>query len=716
MAAPKRQNIRQNITFRFRIFFIIMLAAFLLLVLNLYKVVFVQGPELREEASSIYIKERMVEATRGNIYSDDGSLLATSLPKYRLGMDPNVYNKSTKAGKLFTAHVRELAEHLANFFKDRTADEYYDKIVSAKKRKLTYILLNNRLLDFQERKLVMNFPLFRENKKSPVKTGIVFDKVNVRYAPFGQMAYRTVGYMKDKIKVGLEGAFDEELRGIPGKGYFAKMDKNTWRPVENTPEIIPQRGVDLQTTIDVDIQDIVELALMKALAGFKGSYATAIVMETATGEIKAISNLTRNEKSPTGYSEFDNYAIEVSGNDPGSVFKLPSMMAMMEESNMPLTDQVTTGGKYTVFGKTMSDSHDYGTLTVQGVVEHSSNIGTIKLMQRVFSKKQAKFYDYLKRFHLIEPLDFQIKPRDPRPKFPLPPNWHALQYMWSSVGYSSNTSPLHLLSFYNAIANNGYWIQPIIVRKATIGNEVITDFTLKQKKDKEAICSPETLRKIKIMLEGVVERGTGNNLKGTPYGIAGKTGTAQSLVNGQYIKGAQGGTYYVSFIGYFPVKKPKYTVLVAMDKPKGGSEGTYARQVTAPVFKDISDHIYSRDMKLQGRLSGYLPDSLNNAKMSHLIHPLDHGVLYSNLGFPKVEEDGRWMQFSLDKKAVQNVPVSLLPKVVPNVMGMNLRDALFALENRGFKVQAKGIGNVVSQSIPAGTQLRKNALMLIQLH
>jgi cell division protein FtsI (penicillin-binding protein 3) len=712
MAAPKRQNIRQNITFRFRIFFIIMLAAFFLLVGNLYKLVFIQGPELREEASSIYIKERMVDATRGNIYSDDGSLLATSLPKYRLGMDPSVYNKSTKAEKLFTAHVRELAEHLANFFKDRSADEYYDKIVSAKKNKRTYLLLNNRLLDFQERKLVMNFPLFRENKKSPVKTGIVFDKVNVRYAPFGQMAYRTVGYMKDKVKVGLEGAFDTELRGVPGKGFFAKMDKNTWRPLENTPEIIPQRGVDLQTTLDVDIQDIVELALMKALADFKGNYATAIVMETATGEIKAISNLTKNVNSPTGYSEFANHAIEVSENDPGSVFKLPSMMAMLEESKMPLTDMVTTGGKYTVFNRTMSDSHDYGTITVQGVVEHSSNIGTIKLMQRVFSQKQAKYYDYLKKFHLIEPLDFQITPRYKKPNFPLPPKWDALQYMWSSVGYSSNTSPLHLLSFYNAIANNGYWIQPIIVKKATIGNEVITDFTEKQKKDKEPICSAETLKKIKIMLEGVVERGTGTNLKGTAYGIAGKTGTAQRRVNGQYIKG----TYYVSFIGYFPVKNPKYTMLVAMDKPEGNSEGTYARQVTAPVFKDISDHIYSRDMKLQGRLSGYLPDSLNNAKLTHMIHPLDHGVLYSNLGFPKVEEDGRWMQFSLVKKAVQNVPVSLLPKVVPNVMGMNLRDALFALENRGFKVRAQGMGNVTAQSIPAGTPLRKNALMLIQLH
>jgi cell division protein FtsI (penicillin-binding protein 3) len=712
MPAPKRQNIRQNITFRFRLFFIVMLAAFLLLVGNLYKVVFIQGPELREEAASIYIKERMVEATRGNVYSNDGSLLATSLPKYRLGMDPSVYNKSAKAEKLFAMHARDLAEHLANFFKDRPADEYYDKITSAKKNKRTYLLLNNRLLDFQERKLVMNFPLFRENKKSPVKTGIVFDKVNVRYAPFGQMAYRTVGYMKDKVKVGLEGAFDKELRGIPGRGFFAKMDKNTWRPVENTPEIIPQRGVDLQTTLDVDIQDIVELSLMKALDEFKGNYATAIVMETATGEIKAISNLTKNDKSPTGYSEFANHAIEVSENDPGSVFKLPSMMAMLEESKMPLTDLVTTGGKYTVFNRTMSDSDDYGTITVQGVIEHSSNIGTIKLMQRVFAQKQSKYYDYLKKFHLIEPLDFQITPRYKKPKFPLPPKWDALQYMWSSVGYSSNSSPLHLLTFYNAIANNGYWIQPIIVKKATIGNEVIKDFTETQKKDKEPICSAETLRKIKIMLEGVVERGTGSNLKGTPYGIAGKTGTAQRRVNGQYIKG----TYYVSFIGYFPAKNPKYTMLVAMDKPIGSSEGTYARQVTSPVFKDIADHIYSRDMKLQGRLSGFLPDSLNNAKLSHVIHPLDHGVLYSNLGFPKVEEDGRWMQFSLDKKAVQNTPVSLLPKMVPNVMGMNLRDALFALENRGFKVRAKGMGNVISQSIPAGAPLRKNALMLIQLN
>lgn len=711
MAVDKRINIRAIITHRFNVFFIVVLLFFLLLIFNLYKLIFIQGEELRSEASATYIKERNVEASRGNIYSDDGSLLATSLPKYRLGMDPSVFNISVSSEKLFSKNIHALCDQLANLFNDRSSDEYYNKILLAKNSNKTYILLNNRLLDFQERKAVLNFSLFKESKRNATKTGVVFDKVNVRYAPFGQMAYRTIGYLKDKVAVGLESAFDKDLRGIPGKGLFQKMDKNTWRPVENGTELIPSPGYDLQTTIDVDIQDIVELALMKSLDSFKGNYATAIVMETATGEIKAISNLKKESSSPTGYSEFANYAIDISDYDPGSVFKLASMMAMLEESNMPLTDMVTTGGKYTVFNRTMSDSHDYGTISIQGVIEHSSNVGMIKLMRRVFAAKQGKFYDYLKKFHLIEPLNFQITPRYAKPKFPLPANWHPIQYMWSSVGYSSNTSPLHLISFYNAIANNGYWIQPIIVKKATLGGKTKIDYTLNQIKDKEPLCKKETLDKIHQMLEGVVLRGTGNNLKGTPYGIAGKTGTAQRLVDGQY----NGGKYYVSFIGYFPIKKPKYTMLVAMDKPEGGSEETYARQVTAPVFLDISNHIYSRDVKLQRRLSGTLPDSLNKDKLSHTIHPLDQKVLFSNFNLPKVEEDGRWVLFNQDKKNIQNSSISFSTKIVPNVVGMNLRDALFALENRGLKVRASGMGAVISQSIAPGTPSRKNLLLNIQL-
>jgi cell division protein FtsI (penicillin-binding protein 3) len=710
MARSTTQNIRQIITKRFNAFFIIMLCAFVLLVFFLIKVVFVDGPSLKLDASSKYIKERSIEAVRGNIYASDGSLLATTLTKYRLGMDFSVY-KTPKMKETYKKNARALAEHLSAFYKDLTADEYFYKLQKAFDQKKPYLLVNNRLLDYQERKKVLSFPIFNLHKNNPIKTGVVFDKKNVRYAPFGQTAYRTIGYLKDKNAVGLEGAFAKDLAGIPGHGIFEKMDKNTWRSVDNNKEVLPQRGLDIHTTLDVDIQDIVEIALMKSLDTYKGDYATAVVMETATGEIKAISNLKKNEKSPTGYSEAQNFAIEVSENDPGSVFKLPAMMAMLEESNMPLTETVTTGGKYTVYGATMSDSHDYGTITTQGVIEHSSNIGTIKLMQRVFGSKPGKWYDYMKSFHMIESLDFQIKPVTAKPKFTVPAKWDKITYMWTSVGYSSNTSPLHILAFYNAIANNGYWIQPIIVNKATQGNEVVIDYTKLQRRDTKPLCSKETLAKLQTMLKGVVERGTSNNLKGTKYGIAGKTGTAQRRINGQYISG----TYYVSFIGYFPVNNPKYTVMVAMDYPKGSSEATYARQVTAPVFLDISERIYSRDMKLQRQLSGSLPDSLNNAALRHLIHPLDHGTLYSNLGFPRIEEDGRWLSFQLNKKEAKNYGVSFAPKKVPNVVGMNLRDALFVLENQGLKVRAKGLGFVKSQSIAAGLPIQKNALINIQL-
>jgi cell division protein FtsI (penicillin-binding protein 3) len=711
MSTVRRKNIREIITERFTIFIMFIFALFVLLMFFLWRVIMVKGPELREEAAQTYIKERSVEATRGNIYSSDGSLLATSLPKYKMGLDPTVYGRSKTSKQKYDEQIDALCAALANFFQDRTADEYKNRIESARKSGKNYLLINNRLLDFQEKKKVLTFPLFREFKGDATKTGVVFDKVNVRYAPFGQMAYRTIGYLKDKLAVGLEGSFDKELRGIPGVGLFEKMDKNTWRPVDGGKETIPTPGYDLQTTLDVNIQDIVEVALMKALSQYKGKYAVAIVMETATGEIKAISNLSKNEKSATGYLEADNHAI-TTPNDPGSVFKLASMMALLEESDLRLDEIIHVGPRVSnYFGRPMSDSHEMGDASVQKIIEASSNNGVMKLMWRTFSNKQSKFYNYLRKFHLIDPINFQITSRNPKPNFPVPSKWDKYQLLWSSVGYSSSYTPIQLLSFYNAIANNGYWIQPIIVKKATVGEEIKIDYTETQVRDAEPLCSNKTLTKIKTLLEGVVERGTGNNIKGTPYGIAGKTGTAQRIVNKTYVKG----TYYTSFIGYFPSKRPKYTMLVAMDDPQGNSEETYSRQVTAPVFREIADNIYARDMKLQKRITNTIPDSLNQANLFHFLHPNDHEILSANFGLPKIEEDGRWIQFSLTKKKVQNFPVSFVAKTVPNVIGMTLRDALFNLENRGFKVRASGYGRVASQSIPAGSPSQKNSTIELTL-
>jgi cell division protein FtsI (penicillin-binding protein 3) len=715
MAKEKRPNIRGLITRRFYTFFIIILAVFLYLLFSLYKVVVLKGPKFRSEAMATYVKKRKIEATRGNIYSDDGSLLSTTLPKYRLGMDPSVLTGNAKADEFYKQHIDGLAAALSNFFKDRTAEEYKEKISAARKSGRTYLLLNNRLLDFQEKKKVLSFPLFKEAKNSN-KSGVVFDKINVRYAPFGQMAYRTVGYLKDlrdKGRVGIENSFDKELRGEFGEGMFEKMDNNTWRPEPGDEPKLPVAGVDLHSTIDINIQEIVETALLNGMKIFKGNYAVAIVMETSTGKIKALSNIAANPLSPTGYSETYNYAL-LEARDPGSVFKLPSIMAVLEEKNYPLTKMVNTGdGKFRLYNGVMSDSHPLGTISLEQVIESSSNVGTMKLVQEAFgTTNNEKFYNYLKKYHLIESLDFQLKPSR-KPVFPVPAKWDGLQLLWSSVGYSTQYTPLQILAFYNAIANNGYWIQPLIVSKATRGDEVVIDYTASQVRDSKPLCSPETLQKLKIMLEGVVTKGTANNIKGSVYGIAGKTGTAQRTVTGA--KGYRKGNYYTTFAGYFPVKNPKYTIIVAVDEPKGSAEGTYARQVTAPVFKEISDRIYLRDMKLQQTLRGYLPDSLNKNKLAHTLHPADQNILFSRLGLPKVEENGQWLNFNLEKKTVNNQAITMTPKTVPNVVGMNLRDALFALENKGLKVRANGFGTVKNQSIPAGSPAAKNRLVYIQL-
>lgn len=712
MGKLEGKGIKREITSRFAYFISIIFILFVFLMFNLYKIIVIKGPALREEAANTYIKERSIDATRGNIYSSDGSLLATSLPKYRLGVDPTVYSRNKANEELYKKNIDGLAAALSNFFQDRSTEEYKNKIETAVKNKRKYLLLNNRLLDFQERKKVLAFPLFREQKGNPTKTGIVFDKINVRYAPFGQMAYRTIGYLKDKVKVGIEGSFDKELRGTPGVGLFEKMDKNTWRPVENDAKTIPIPGYDLHTTLDINIQDIVETALKNALTNFKGEYAVGIVMETQTGEIKAISNLSKNPNSPTGYMEAKNHAIDTR-NDPGSVFKLPSMMAMMEEDGLELNEMINVGGdKQMFFGRWMSDSHAMGYASVEKIIESSSNIGTMKLMQRTFGGKGTKYYNYLKKFHLIDPINFQLKSANETPVYKIPTKWTKEYMLWSSVGYSTSYTPLSIIAFYNAIANKGYWVQPLLIKYAKRGGETIIDYTKTQVRDANPLCSKETIKKLQIMLEGVVTQGTATNIKGAPYGIAGKSGTAQKVKK----EGGYSNKYYVTFVGYFPAKNPKYTVLVTMDSPEGGTKETNSRQVTAPVFREISDNIFARDMKLQKKLSGILPDSLNNNKLSQTIHPFDGDILFPNLGLPKFDSDGRWFNFSLEKKTVVNTPLIYPVKTVPSVIGMNLRDALFALENKGLKVRANGMGKVVAQSIPPGSALQKGAMLQITLH
>ncbi|RZK97672.1 MAG: cell division protein, partial [Pedobacter sp.] len=339
---------------------------------------------------------------------------------------------------------------------------------------------------------------------------------------------------------------------------FQRLPGGNWKPVHNDAEVRPKQGIDIQTTIDINLQDVAESSLLNHLTMHDADKGCVILMEVATGEIKAMANLGKLQAG--GYTEIYNYAVGNEGlTEPGSTFKLASMIALFEDSNLQLTDTVQTGnGVYEFYDRKMTDAKPggYGKITVQDVFEKSSNIGVSRLVTEHFGIKPQKFVDYISNMGLASPVDFQMqgeaKPFISKPSDKL---WSGVSLPWMSIGYELKVAPIHTLTLYNAIANNGTMIQPIIVKEARIADHIIERYETKVLKDR--ICTEQTVEKVKKMLEGVVERGTAKNISNAIYSIAGKTGTAQKIVNKQYTK-----SYYTSFVGYFPADKPKYSCIV----------------------------------------------------------------------------------------------------------------------------------------------------------
>jgi cell division protein FtsI (penicillin-binding protein 3) len=651
----------------------------------------IQGEKWRIKSKRTYVKELTVPATRGNIYADDGSLLATSLPKYKLGFDPTVSMRNKKNREIYDSGIDSLCHFLSATYGDRDWKDYYAQIDLARREKNPYIILSNELIDYQTVKKMRKWPIFRRGK---FKGGVVFDKVETRYNPFGRMGFRTIGYRKDKDAVGIENSFNNQLAGVAGKGIFEKIAGGSWRSVDGGEETIPMPGVDIHTTLNVNIQDVAETSLLKALRQYNADKGCVVVMEVATGQIKAMTNLTKI--NDTLYAENYNHAV-LGRTDPGSVFKLPSMVAMMEEGGLGLNEYVSTGdGTITISGSTMRDSKSHGTITAQQVFELSSNVGTMRLMQKYFHGKKQKYYDYLTKFRLNQPLHFQLRP-DAIPYIAKPDKWSATTMPWMSVGYESLVTPLQMLTFYNAIANNGKWIQPIIVQSTREADNIQDDFTVSQERSSDPICSEATLAKVRVMLEGVVERGTASNIKNPMYKIAGKTGTSQKLIGRNYIKGM----YYTSFIGYFPADAPKYSCVVVIDNPKGvDKEALYARDVSAPVFKEIADKIYACDIQMHKLLTPTTGDRKYFATQRHIANTGDAKKICEELGIEKLPQSEGWTSTRSDGGILEWKGIEYAKNKVPDTRGMNLRDAIYVLENKGFKVDFKGSGKVASQSIP----------------
>lgn len=704
---------------------IVILGMLLFCCVILFKLMFVQFVERDHwisKAERAHVRVRPIKATRGNIYSDDGSLLATSLPRYTVSFDPSISKMNKKRADIFKQGLNELSKKLASYFKDKPAQVYKSRILDAKSTGKRYLPINRRKINYSDKKMMESWPIFKHGQ---MNGGVIFEKVETRFDPFGSLARRTVGYTrKDSLGtvkgiVGLEFSFNEELGGVDGQQLFQKIGGGIWKPVSEDYIVTPKQGHDLHTTIDVNIQDFAESALRKSVTDNGANNGCAIVMDVKTGDIKALVNIDKIIKDQdTTYFELYNRAV-ATRYEPGSTIKLASVMAVLEErKELNLNSKVETGdGKYKFFNVEMRDSKygGHGTLSFKDVFKKSSNIGVAKLVNETFyhsTQAQQKYIDYLSKFQLTNTMDFQLfGAAKPYVKTPEDQSWSGISLPWMSIGYEVEMSPLQMLAFYNAVANNGFYVTPRLVKSVSEGGKVLREFKVNAQNRK--ICSDETLAEVHEMLFSVVneEGGTASNIKSSEYSISGKTGTKQNQKNGRYVK-----EYYATFAGFFPSQNPKYSIIVAIDHPQNGSY--YGNDVAAPVFKEIADKIYTNDMSLHRHLSkefavekGVFPtiQSGYSEDLQHLCEELNieywgnAGDLYSRAVRDQELQKVKWLD------------IPLRQEIVPDVVGMTLRDALSLLENQGLKVAFTGRGRVKSQSMNAGSTLVVGSKIRLEL-
>jgi len=694
-------NIKRSILLRVRVAFLLAALFAVAIAVKVGKIQFGEGEKWQEIADQIALDYRPVKATRGNIYSDNGSLLATDLPFYKIAFDATIASELT-----FNKGVDSLAYQLSNFFKDKSQKSYLKILKNARIERRQYVILNRQRIGYQAKKQMQEWPIFREGR---LGGGVIFDKVEKRFRPFSNLSRRTIGFVNENNRgAGLEYSFNDELAGKDGEALYQKIAGGNWKPVFDGSQVKTEHGKDIQTTIDINLQDVSETALLRALEDHEADYGVVAVMEVHTGEIKAIANLSRSKK---GYY-YERYNYAVGGlREPGSTFKLATMIALLEGTSIKLSDSISTGdGEYKFYNNTVRDHEKggYGTISVKEAFEKSSNVAMAKLADEHFGSEPARFLNYIDQIGISQPLGVQIKGEGmPKIKRPADKDWSGISLPWMAYGYGLELTPLQSLAMYNAVANGGKLLRPILVKSVKQADQTIKEFKTTVLQDK--ICSDETLLKLRLLLEGVVERGTAMNINNAHYKIAGKTGTSQILENGRYTR-----KYITSFAGYFPADQPKYSAIVLIKNPKGWRQ--YGSNVAAPVFKEIADNIYARDIDMHAPMSedfiaqeGVFP-VIRSGNISDLkLISNELGVSNHSL----TEEE--WVKTNVKGNSVQWVENKINKNLMPDVKGMTLRDALYVLEKIGLKVRIEGSGRVVEQSEPVGRRVSKGEHIKIKL-
>ena len=681
----------------------------------LYKMCVIQfkeGDMWKAKAAAFNTKVFEIQAVRGNIFDVNGNLLATSLPYYEVAVDINAPSIDKKT---FNNKVDSIGLLLANLFQDKSVKQYTKLLRNARKNGDRYVVIH-RNVSYKDLQTIKKFPIFKRGKRG----GLVTLQTNKRERPFQNLAARTIGMSRVGIKpVGLEGAYDSLLMGISGQRLMQKIAGDVWRPINDENEIEPKDGSDLYTTIDVNIQDVAENALLNTLIKNNASHGCAILMEVKTGEIKAIANLTRNGKDSSSYSENLNYAI-LNATEPGSTFKLPSLLAAIDEFNLNLDEKVQVGnGEVTFYNKTIKDSHppESSVLTIQRVFETSSNVGVAKIITKYYSKNPQQYVNKLNSFHLNKKLGLSI-PGEAQPliKQTKDKDWSGVTLPQMSYGYETLLTPLQTLAFYNAIANDGKMVKPRFEKE--IKRNGLTVKTFSTEVLVEQVVSKETIKKAKQMLEGVVQNGTGKGLNITAFKVGGKTGTAQ-IAKAGYKKGdgktAYGDvgnrSYQASFIGYFPADKPLYTCMVIVYNPSKGAY--YGGLIAGPVFKEIAEKVYSSSLNFMQPINNKqtlltkAPESIKS-KNNELVFALKAFNLKVN---GSTNETGYVNRNSNDTLSItlseSNLESQLKKGIIPNLNGLSAKDALYLLENKGIQVRIVGMGSVKKQSIEAGQRFNK---------
>ncbi len=685
-------NIKKGITWRVVFGMGIMLLLSIWVSVQMFRIQLNEGEKWLAMSDSAMIRYQDISPARGNIYSDNGSLLSTSMPIYEIRWDASVVNDDT-----FQYYVDQLSQQLHDLFPDQSLSYFKSKLITGKKTNSKYVLIR-RKVNYPDQKKMQDFPIFNKGKYGG---GFLAELTTKRVKPAGNLAFRTIGYCtEDNPGVGLERSYNEDLSGVYGKRLVQKISGG-YRPINDNNLVDPQNGRDVHTTINIDFQEIAQRSLEKALHKHNADHGCVLVMEVSTGHIKAISNLSRRKEGV--YAEHYNYCVGESY-EPGSVWKVFTAMAALEDKLVDVDDVIDIyNGERDYYGKKMKDSDKgrYAEMSFKQAFARSSNVAFSSIIFDNYANNPSKYISFLRKLNLDKPTGVEIL-GEPVPflNHPSSNSWSQLTLPWLAIGYENQHTPLQLLTAYNGIINDGVMVSPQLVTKVTDAGIVIK--TIDNSKNIVQVCSKETSDKIKEITAEVFLTGSARGVSSDIVPMAGKTGTAQIASSSGYQKTRM---YNASFIGHFPANNPVYSIYVMVNKPSNGD--FYASKVAAPVFAEVAENIFTISVKKE------LDKSNKHIPQYHAGYYKDMKYIDSLLGST---QNTKAEIVRNNSKTDSYKSVQLNQENMPNIIDFGAKDALYVTEILGLKPQLKGHGRVISQSPLPGEKIKKNQPVYIQLN